>query len=270
MIEPIVLRTQAAAGQTPPTDAQEKARIAAAARDFEAVFVSYMLKSMRSSLKTNDMFGDSFGGDMMNGMFDMEIAKEMSKGKSFGLAEMLYKKLAGEEVHPSGSPESGIAPAVVSPAATRPDSASPAAGTPESRLAPFEEMIRDAAGEHGVDPALIKALIMSESSGRPAIESRRSAKGLMQLLDSTASDMGVKDVWDPRENIFGGTKYLRKLMDRFDGNLRLALASYNAGPATVERYGGIPPYRETREYIERVTQFMNQFKQDDHDSGING
>lgn len=270
MIEPIVLKTNPKADHAQTAGVNEKAKIAEAAKEFEAVFLSYMLRSMRSSLKTNEMFGDSFGGDMMEGMFDMELAKHMSSGKNFGLSEMLYRKLTGEELSPSGVPGTGSAPRVVPPPVVGPEPASPPAGAPESRLEPFEGMIRDAAAEHGVDPALIKALIMSESSGRPAVESNRSAKGLMQLMDSTAADMGVQDIWDPRQNILGGTKYLRMLMDRFDGNLRLALASYNAGPATVERYGGIPPYRETRDYVERVTKFMNQFKQDNHDSAITG
>jgi len=94
-------------------------------------------------------------------------------------------------------------------------------------------------------------VINVESSGNPHAISPKGAKGLMQLADSTASDMGMRDVFDPKENISTGSRYLRSLIDRF-GNVTLGLAAYNAGPANVEKYGGVPPFAETKQYIERV------------------
>lgn len=268
MIESSVIGSSGNIASAAQSDAGEKARLAAAVKDFEAVFVSYMLKSMRSSLNSNEMFGDSFGGDLMDGMFDVELARSLSKGNGLGLGDALLRKL-GERDMPQSLPAPPVQQEPQEPEATR---VSPAVRerTHGRTLEPFEEMIRDAAKAHDVDPSLIKALIMSESSGRPSVMSNRSAKGLMQLMDSTAADMGVKDVWDPRENILGGTKYLKVLLDRFDGNLPLALASYNAGPGTVEKYGGIPPFRETREYVERVTKFMRQFAGENDGQTIEG
>ena len=83
----------------------------------------------------------------------------------------------------------------------------------------------------------------------------------MQLIDSTAAAMGVRDVWDPRQNVRGGAKYLSQMLDRFQGNVEHALASYNAGPGAVDKYQGVPPYKETQEYVDRVLQYLRDFEQ---------
>jgi soluble lytic murein transglycosylase-like protein len=113
-------------------------------------------------------------------------------------------------------------------------------------------LIREAAAEHGVDPRLVTEVARRESSFRPGVVSNKGAQGVMQLMPATARFLGVKDAFDPRENIFGGTRYLRMLLDTFRGDLDLALAAYNAGPGAVEKYGGIPPYRETIAYVAAI------------------
>jgi soluble lytic murein transglycosylase-like protein len=112
--------------------------------------------------------------------------------------------------------------------------------------------IQDAARAHGVDPRLVTAIARRESAFNPNAVSRVGAGGIMQLMPATAKFLGVRDVFDARENIFGGTRYLRTLLDTFNGDLDLALAAYNAGPGAVARYRGVPPYRETREYVAAV------------------
>jgi len=117
---------------------------------------------------------------------------------------------------------------------------------------PYAEFISSAARHHGVDADLIISVITAESKFNPKAVSRKNARGLMQLLPETAFRLGVKNVFDPQENIEAGTKYLRELLNRYNNDLTLALAAYNAGPQRVELYKSVPPYRETISYVRRV------------------
>lgn len=116
----------------------------------------------------------------------------------------------------------------------------------------YAPVIAEAARAHGVDPRLVAAVVGRESAWNPNAVSPVGACGLMQLMPSTARYLGVNNIFDARENIFGGTKYLRTLLETFDGDLDLTLAAYNAGPGAVQKYKGVPPYRETRAYVRAV------------------
>lgn len=120
---------------------------------------------------------------------------------------------------------------------------------------PFEEHIRQAAQTYHVDPALIRAIIMAESSYNPRAVSHRGAQGLMQLMPTTAKSLGIENSFDPALNIDGGVRYFKKLLDRFDGDVKLALAAYNAGSRYVRKYGGVPPFKATRLYIKKVLRY---------------
>jgi len=128
-----------------------------------------------------------------------------------------------------------------------------------ARRKAFDPIIEEAAHRQGVDSALVKAVIRAESDFVPYAISPKGAQGLMQLMPDTARRHNVWRAFEPKENIEGGVKYLRSLLDRYDGNVRLALAAYNAGENAVDRYGGIPPYKETIEYLDRVLRFREQY-----------
>jgi soluble lytic murein transglycosylase-like protein len=117
---------------------------------------------------------------------------------------------------------------------------------------PYADIISTVAEAHGVDPLLVSALIQVESNYRPKARSRKGAMGLMQLMPSTARAYQVRNPFDPKANIEAGIKHLKSLIDRFDGALDLSLAAYNAGIGAVEKFNGIPPYRETRNYVSKI------------------
>lgn len=119
---------------------------------------------------------------------------------------------------------------------------------------PFSEIIREASLKYGVDEQVITAVIQQESSFNPQAVSSCGAMGLMQLMPATAKSLGVTDPYNAEQNIMAGTKYLKQQMDEFGGDLSLGLAAYNAGSGAVHKYGGIPPYKETQEYVKKIVR----------------
>lgn len=257
----------------------KKARLKKATKEFESFFVMHMLKSMRSTIPEGGLIDGGLGKDVYTSLFDQELAKDIAGNSSRSLAQVLYRSLekhieataAGEEptniridtkINPEkpGLTVPGRSSAGVKETA-RPTDISLSAGSFRSSrpkisadpvLGKYGKMIEQNSREQNLDPKLIYAVMMVESGGRSDVVSPKGAKGLMQLTDATASDMGVVDSLNPGQNIAGGAKYLRRLLDKYDGDIRLTLAAYNAGPGTVSKYNGVPPYSETRQYIEKV------------------
>jgi len=126
--------------------------------------------------------------------------------------------------------------------------------TAKPRISDFDTLIQQAAADHELDPALVKAMVHVESAFNPRARSRKGAMGLMQLMPDTAKRFGVWNAYVPEQNVKAGTKYLKWLLNRYRGNERMAVAAYNAGEGTVDDYGTVPPYSETQAYVRRVAQ----------------
>ena len=130
----------------------------------------------------------------------------------------------------------------------------------QKKAMPFHPIIYQVAKRYEVEPAIIKAIIMAESSFNPKAVSHKGAQGLMQLMPQTAEYMGVKDSFNPEHNIDGGVKYFKILLDRFNGNVQFALAAYNAGSRNVRKYNGVPPFKATKLYIKKVLKYYEEYK----------
>jgi Rod binding domain-containing protein len=347
-----------------PLDEKSKIKLHNALKDFEAMLVNYMLKSMKSTVMKSDEGDSGFGENMLDGIFDYELSRQMSRHSNLGLSEVMYKKITGEEFNSKPiseikdiivtqkagrinidrkstgwknispgqddvkiiSPElsnmeksnsatmnpKGVSPAIVRTENVNPGNIAPVKVEPknvnpgnvnnvkintervspeksntqnigqhkeaqpdskqmhwnpktissiEARIQSLEPIINKAATYHGIDTSLVKAIIAAESGGNVRAQSSKNAKGVMQILDATATDLGVEHIWDPEENIFGGTKYLKQMLERFQGNIKDTIASYNAGPSAVERYNGVPPYKETRAYVQKVLEYIRHFQE---------
>ena len=124
----------------------------------------------------------------------------------------------------------------------------------------YDDIIANAAQQHGVSFSLLKAIIKAESDFDPKAVSKKGAKGLMQIMPENFKPLGINDPFDPRQNINAGARYFKQMYDRFKGKLALSLAAYNAGPTAVERYNTVPPYEETEEYVEKVLKYYYNYK----------
>jgi soluble lytic murein transglycosylase-like protein len=131
----------------------------------------------------------------------------------------------------------------------------------------YDDIIAEAAARYDLDPELIRAVMRAESAFDPTVVSPAGAQGLMQLMPGLATEMGVSDVFDPRQNIMGGARYLRWLLDRNRGNIPLTLAGYNAGPGAVSKYRKVPPFRETQNYVKKITGFLADAKREAIETG---
>ncbi|UCF89739.1 MAG: lytic transglycosylase domain-containing protein [Desulfobacterales bacterium] len=132
----------------------------------------------------------------------------------------------------------------------------------------FHPIIQEVAHRHQVDPDLVSAIIMVESSFRPKATSHKGAKGLMQLMPLTAEELGVEDIYNPKDNINAGVKYFRQLLNRFEGDVELALAAYNAGSRKVRQHNGVPPFKATQYYIEKVFEHYRYYKEKRFSEGL--
>jgi len=269
----------------------EKTRLRKATREFESFFMYYMMKTMRktipeNALSKNSLFSSDSGKETFTQMFDMEIARSVTRTSERSIGDILYKSLKKLIDAKYNQPEKVQEFLAVPEKEEKEnieidkselklpqglDNFKEVDDTPDfipisqsqrpvkenKIMAEYGHIINEAARETQLDSALITSVIEVESAGRADAVSPAGAKGLMQLADSTASDYGVTDVFNPEENIRAGSRFLKNLVQRY-GSLETALAAYNAGPGNVDKYGGIPPFKETQAYIKKVTDLLTK------------
>ncbi|MFH2035020.1 MAG: transglycosylase SLT domain-containing protein [Candidatus Zixiibacteriota bacterium] len=245
----------------------EKKRLMKSAKEMESLFLNQLLKTMRATIPKSDDESAGLGGDMgkdiYTQMFDQEIATKMAGINDRSIASMIYRSMEKNLAirHGVENKETlvkDILPTqnylkinnVLSNAQVK-SSTRKMDGRGDRLSSRYDNIISKVAEKYKVNPNLVKAIIKTESNFDKNAISPAGAKGLMQLVDSTAADMKVNNVFNPAQNIEGGTKYLRTMINKF-GDIKEALAAYNAGPGTVMRYGGIPPFKETQEYVDKV------------------
>jgi len=233
--------------------AAQSSRAAQVAKEFESMFTSMMFKAMRGTVKESSLIPKNMGESIFTEMLDGEYAKMSAESGSLGLAALIQKEIdrcEGRSPAADGNTSSWAAGRRNSSSWSY--SAKDTTSLIEKVRGKWESLISEICGRFGVDKNLVTAVVARESAGNPNAISPKGAKGLMQLMDGTARDMGVRSSFSPIENLTGGVKYLKSMLDSFNGDESLALASYNAGPGAVKKYNGIPPYRETRDYVRAV------------------
>lgn len=263
-----------AAADRPPNDLEG---LQQAATQFESLFYGQLIRAMRATVPENSLWNDGGATKIYRQLHDQALADRMADGGGLGIAALIVRQFAGQaaagettgqRIH--GTPVTRP-PALSDPrglaayrrhslAAVRPDAlarlrerAEAVGGAAADSLQRWRREVAQAAETTGLDPALVLAVMVRESGGDPQAVSARGARGLMQLMPGTARELGVDDPADPLQNLLGGSRYLAAMLQRYDGDLDLALAAYNAGPGTIDRLGGrIPNYPETRRYVAAV------------------
>lgn len=278
-------------GNAASTLEQEKARLRKATQEFEAFFRYQMMKAMRKTVPDNPLtkglpMSSSQGKETFMDLMDMEISRAGAGGHG-SISDILYRstvKLIEAKYADSGQvdpdavsklptatvkripvslkPKQIELPKEVKPVEleTKPEIAPLKPRTTPSHdkiMEKYGNLIEAAAAETKLDSTLIASVIHAESRGNAKAVSHAGAKGLMQLMDATAEDLGVTDSLDPEQNIMGGSRFLKKLIDRYQ-DVELALAAYNAGPGNVDKYGGLPPFAETQNYVTKVMALFEE------------
>lgn len=279
----------------------EKAEFAKVARGFESMFINMVYKGLKTAMLEEKKGEMTFGADTLEGYTDMAFSDELSKkGNGIGIADMIYQNMTGDklgnireldsksynkfisELKPRNFNEKQNINKEISNilSESKDNSFIVDEGIDdeisknkvgqnsisiklEERISDYDEFIKEASQKYSVPENLIKSVISAESFGKSDAVSKVGAKGLMQLMDGTSKDLGVNDPFNPKENILGGTKYLRLMMDKFDNNLENVLSAYNAGPGNVIKHNGVPPFQETKSYINRVKHYLDIYSSDD-------
>jgi soluble lytic murein transglycosylase-like protein len=244
-----------------------------AALDFESMFLGQLMKGMRQSIGKDESGEVSKERQMFTEMLDQQYASLSSRstahlndnapeqaksGNLKSLAAQIYRSMIQKDVSSSDIPFSPLPTLPYAPT-RKPEGNAAGLGSIQLNPKALQVLAESAGKKHGLPAELIRSVIQTESAGHVDAVSSAGAKGLMQIMDTTAADLGLKNSFDPEANVDAGVRYLKSLVKRFGGDLEKALAGYNAGPGAVEKHGGIPPFPETQNYVKQVLRKMKQF-----------
>lgn len=280
LVQRDVARARDAAAPSRTAGEGDAERLREVAGQFEALFYNQLLRAMRATIPENGFWGQGEATKIYRQMHDQALAERVARGGNLGIADMIVRQMqpaaSGEPAELSlrrpardglGPDPRGVAayrrqarpPLTVAPLDRLHRLAAQVGGATADTLGRWHQELGDAAAASGLDPALVLAVVVRESGGNSQAVSHRGAVGLMQLMPGTAGDLGVTDATDPRQNLHGGARYLAAMLRRYDGDLDLALAAYNAGPGTVDRLGRrVPDYPETQRYVQAVKDLANR------------
>ena len=239
------------------SDLEKNRKILNACQQFESIFINQVLQSIRKGYQIGGLFEESNSMDMYQGMLYQKFSEIMSKSMNNSLAVELYKQIQGKtpEKELFYQPALRITKVFIDKIPIVKNN--PIVEMYQKKLSPYNHIINKEAKNNSIDTNLVKAVILCESDGNPQAVSSVGAKGLMQLMDGTAIDMGISDIFDPAQNIKAGVKYLSILKKRFESDIDSTLAAYNAGLQNVIKYNGIPPFKETINYVKKVKETFN-------------
>ncbi len=228
----------------------QRKKLKKACQDFEALFLKQMLETMRKAgfsdgKETSPMALQS--NNPLQGMFDWHMAQNMSSSSPLGIADQLIQAYdirnssnangSNSELNQRQNPGKGY----------------------------LVKLIREVSKRHDIDPLLVSTIIKHESDGNRWAVSSKGAKGLMQVMDQTGEELSLRNPFNSNENIQAGVKYLKQMLVKYDNDVSLALAAYNAGPSAVDKYNGIPPYKETQEYVKNILADYHELSENKSD-----
>ncbi len=221
-----------------------------ACRGFEEIMVQKMLEEMDKSIPKDPLIKNDAQNSIYKSMYINAMSKKISDTSPFGIGKMLFNSLKAYVEYKKDAPLKKLK---VKSLKMEMDF-KPIKSNTNMKL--IQKVINKAAKRYSVPKNLIYGIIKTESNFNPKAVSKAGAIGLMQLMPQTAADMGVNNIWDAQQNIMAGVKYVSKLINRFK-NTKLAIAAYNAGPENVQKYNGVPPFSETKNYVKKVLAYAN-------------
>ena len=219
-----------------------------ACRGFEAIMIEKMLESMNKTIPEDPLLKNNAQNSIYKSMYINALSKKIADRSQFGLGNLLFNSLK-DYINYKKHRTKSLNP-------LKADIEFKSLNNNSSDMMRIKKIVDEASKKYSVPKKLIYGIIKAESNFDPNALSKVGAAGLMQLMPQTALDMGVENIWNVRENVMGGVKYISSLINRFK-NEKMAIAAYNAGPSNVKKYKGIPPFKETKNYVKKVLAYVD-------------